>query len=288
MDFMNDDQIKTENIGVPVRKKMTIFYIIMLIIGGTCITVGLGLFASLIGLISNRISSLFFVNMGWSAELTYVIFGSLGLLIGILIVSYAGRLNNLINRIIISMKSVEKDNSPRTYISLKDIPYTYKVFSLEKDHNCKIYKSNDGKSLRIQCDDLDEYGFKYININKQKRIRKVIEFFVVIVIPLLFMVTAYEGWWMDTPSKSIILILVLGLCIYFGIELETIPMWVSVIIIWIYMIFFYILLIDLITFEYYWTYVGIAFVYTLITGIISVIKPNICELNPHLAFCNFK
>lgn len=279
------ENINTESIGVPIRKKITIFYIILLIIGGTCITIGIGLFASLIGLISNRISSFFYVEMGWSQELTSILFGALGLLIGVLIVSYAGKINNLINRLIQSIKTIEKDNSPRDYISLKEIPYVYKINSLRKDHGCKVFYDNDGEGLRIHCDKLSDSGNNYVDLNKQIRIRKIIELFVVIIIPLLFTITAYEGWWMDTPSKSMILMIVLGLSVYFGIELDTFTMWMSVIISWIYMIMFYILLIDLITFEYYWTYVGIIFIYTLITFIGYVVKPKICEVNPYLSIC---
>lgn len=282
----NESEFSTSDIGVPVQKHITLVYIILLIIGGACITIGIGLIASIAGLISEQISNFFYQTTGWSPYLTYLVFGCLGLLVGTIIVSYSGRLNNFIVRFINGLKTIDKDDRPREYINLKSIPYTYKVKSLIDDHNCKVFYDNDGKGFKLYCDDLDDKRLQNIMHDRFSKLRKSIELILIVVIPLILTITAYEGWWLHSNTDAWIWFCIIIFCIIVGIEISTYPMWFSVLIGWGFIFTGYFMLLPPISINTWWTFVGVWLAYTCVIFTYYYMKPNLCKVDPQSFICD--
>lgn len=286
LNYASINDINTENIAIPKKTHTSFLYLLILIIGTSCATLGLGFFASLIGLISSQITTFFYTITGWSEILTTLIFGIGALLIAVILISYAGRLNSFITKIAYSLHIVDRDDRPREYFGLNSISYKYKVASLIKDDKCQLIKDNDGNGgFTIHCDVLDEH--QLTDIKGAFSIKtKLMVFIFLFTIPMILTITAYSGIWMYTPTETTVWFVIIVICALIGLEIKIYPLWCAVVFGWVFIIISYFILLLQITETVWWTFTGIWIGFTFLAAVFYFVRKAGCEHDSTLFACD--
>jgi len=269
---------KDPKVGVPEEQHTPFIYYLMLILGTTCLTLGITALASVSGYISSAITSFFNLITGWNPILTGIIIGCIGLLLATIFFVNGARAKEVVQRIRSVGTMMQGDNRPKVFYDMDAIPIKYKIQALEKI-GCKVYQDRDLHGVTIHCATIDENSV-FTNVNYDLKLsRKIIQFVVLCAIPLILTASAYEGWWLYSDWEAILWFVVMAMCVVFMIELFTFPLWATIPLGWAYLLIAYVSLIGSISIAMWWNFTGIWFAYSCVVATLYYLKPDFCRPN---------